>query len=321
MDNILLQKYLTDTASEEELVEVLDWLDASAENRRYLDSLDFASNAALLHTPLVEKKEAAPQAPIVRLSWGKVVKWCSSIAATLLLCGFFSQFLANNIVKHRAGQMMSITAPQGHSISLTLSDGTKVHLNACAKLEYPAMFFGNERNVKISGEAMFDVQHDPGHPFVVETYVCKAEVLGTKFNIIADEDNTNFSASLLEGSLKISTKGNGKEGESVILAPNQQVKMVNGHLHLDRIADSDDLRWVEGLMNLNGQTFREIIAKFQKYYGIPIIIEDSFHASESHYHGKIKVADGIDRALNQLRLLSDFNYSRDKAQNTIHIYK
>lgn len=319
MNNLLLQKYLTNTASEKELVEVLDWLDASADNRKYLDSLDYVSNAALLLTPLGDKRQTLGKAP--RLSWRNIVKWSSGIAASLLLCGALSHFLAYNTIKHHADQLMCITAPQGHNMAITLSDGTQVHLNAGAKLEYPAIFFGSHRNVRIEGEAMFDVHHDPEHPFVVETYACKAEVLGTKFNIIADEANSCFTASLLEGSLRISTKDNGTHRESVVLRPNQQVKMVDGHLHLDRITDSDDLRWIEGLMNLNGLTFREIIAKFQNYYGIPIVIEDSLHASGSRYHGKIRVSDGIDRALSQLQLLSDFAYSRDEVRNTIHIYK
>ena len=41
MDDLLLQKYLRNETSEEELAEVLDWLDASTENQRYLDRLDY----------------------------------------------------------------------------------------------------------------------------------------------------------------------------------------------------------------------------------------------------------------------------------------
>ena len=44
MDDLLLQKYLRNETSEEELAEVLDWLDASTENKRYLDRLDYISN-------------------------------------------------------------------------------------------------------------------------------------------------------------------------------------------------------------------------------------------------------------------------------------
>ena len=48
MDDLLLQKYLRNETSEEELVEVLDWLDASTENQRYLDRLDYISNLNIL---------------------------------------------------------------------------------------------------------------------------------------------------------------------------------------------------------------------------------------------------------------------------------
>lgn len=48
MDDLLLQKYLRNETSEEELAEVLDWLDASTENQRYLDRLDYISNLNIL---------------------------------------------------------------------------------------------------------------------------------------------------------------------------------------------------------------------------------------------------------------------------------
>ena len=52
MDDLLLQKYLRNETSEEELVEVLDWLDASTENQRYLDRLDYISNLNILASPV-----------------------------------------------------------------------------------------------------------------------------------------------------------------------------------------------------------------------------------------------------------------------------
>ena len=48
MDDLLLQKYLRNETSEEELAEVLEWLDASTENQRYRDRLDYISNLNIL---------------------------------------------------------------------------------------------------------------------------------------------------------------------------------------------------------------------------------------------------------------------------------
>lgn len=248
MDDLLLQKYLRNETSEEELAEVLDWLDASTENQRYLDRLDYISNLNIL------AGEAQPRVSRRTVSlWKRTAQWSAAAAAALLVCAGVSHYLADRILEYRTRDMMAITAPNGQSMSVTLSDGTTVWLNSGAKLEYPSIFSRKTRRVKISGEAMFEVKHDASRPFIVETFACDAEVLGTKFNILADARTADFSAALLEGRLKILNRLGG--GESFILSPNEQIDLVDGHLKLNRITDPDDFRWVDGLMNLNTLSF------------------------------------------------------------------
>ena len=171
--------------------------------------------------------------------------------------------------------------------------------------------------MQLKGEAFFDVSHDRKHPFVVETYACDVEVLGTKFNILADARTADFSAALLEGRLKISNRLVG--GESFILSPNDQIDLVDGHLKLNRITDPDDFRWVDGLMNLNTLSFGEVIRKFENYYGVRITIDNPEDMPELKYHGKIRVSDGVDHALKLLQITNNFSYTRDDETNTIHI--
>ena len=275
MDDLLLQKYLRNETSEEELAEVLDWLDASTENQRYLDRLDYISNLNIL------AGEAQPRVSRRTVSlWKRTAQWSAAAAAALLVCAGVSHYLADRILEYRTRDMMAITAPNGQSMSVTLSDGTTVWLNSGAKLEYPSIFSRKTRRVKISGEAMFEVKHDASRPFIVETFACDAEVLGTKFNILADARTADFSAALLEGRLKILNRLGG--GESFILSPNEQIDLVDGHLKLNRITDPDDFRWVDGLMNLNTLSFGEVIRKFENYYGVRITIDNPEDLSLIH---------------------------------------
>ena len=299
MDDLLLQKYLRNETSEEELVEVLDWLDASTENQRYLDRLDYISNLNIL------AGEAQPRIRRRTVSlWKRAAQWSAAAAAVLLACAGLGHYMADRILERRTRDMMAITAPNGQSMSVTLSDGTTVWLNSGAKLEYPSIFSRKTRRVKISGEAMFEVEHDASRPFIVETFACDAEVLGTKFNILADARTADFSAALLEGRLKISNRLVG--GESFILSPNDQIDLVDGHLKLNRITDPDDFRWVDGLMNLNTLSFGEVIRKFENYYGVRITIDNPEDMPELKYHGKIRVSDGVDHALKLLQITNNY---------------
>ena len=66
-----------------------------------------------------------------------------------------------------------------------LSDGTKIWLNSQSKLIYPTQFSDKERNVRLEGEAFFDVAHKEHLPFVVHSPLLAIKVLGTKFNVKA----------------------------------------------------------------------------------------------------------------------------------------
>lgn len=69
--------------------------------------------------------------------------------------------------------------------TISLPDGTRVTLNENSKLDYPSAFNQSTRDVYLTGEAFFDVQHNAGKPFLVHTGKLVTRVLGTAFNIKA----------------------------------------------------------------------------------------------------------------------------------------
>mgnify|MGYP000065685471 CR=1 FL=1 len=311
MDDLLLQKYLRNETSEEELVEVLDWLDASTENQRYLDRLDYISNLNIL------AGEAQPRIRRHTVSlWKRTAQWSAAAAAVLLACAGLGHYMADRILERRTRDMMAITAPNGQSMSVTLSDGTTVWLNSGAKLEYPSIFSRKTRRVKISGEAMFEVEHDASRPFIVETFACDAEVLGTKFNVTADELTHDFTTALLRGKVKVTNKL--ASGDQIILDPNEKVCLNGKRLVLTRIENTDDYLWTEGILNLVGHPFADIIAKMEKTYGVKIQIQTAELPQIDVIRGKIPVNMGLDYALRALQKITPFQYEKDE-NNVIHI--
>lgn len=98
----------------------------------------------------------------------------------------------------------TISTPRGGEYQLTLTDGTKVWLNAASSLTFPTSFPGKERKVEISGEAYFEVAKNERQPFkVVITGKQELEVLGTHFNINAYVDEPSINTTLLEGKVKV----------------------------------------------------------------------------------------------------------------------
>ena len=65
-------------------------------------------------------------------------------------------------------QYNTLSNPRGSKVlGLKLADGSRVWLNAASSLRYPTAFTGNDRKVEITGEAYFEVAHNPAMPFVV----------------------------------------------------------------------------------------------------------------------------------------------------------
>lgn len=102
----------------------------------------------------------------------------------------------------------SISTPRGGKFHITLSDGTKVWLNASSSLRFPVNFSLTERRVELIGEGYFEVAKNQQKPFIVDV-AGKEEVivLGTHFNINSYTDEESVNTTLLEGSVKVRSKG------------------------------------------------------------------------------------------------------------------
>ena len=108
--------------------------------------------------------------------------------------------------------------------SVKLADGTKVMLGAGSKLTYPQKFSGSNREVKLSGQAFFNVSPDKSHPFIVKTKKMDVTVMGTSFEIFSYDNDKEVEAVLLTGKVKVAISDNKKlEGKIYTLAPNEKL--------------------------------------------------------------------------------------------------
>ena len=315
MDKELLYKYINGQTSEQEEKTIVDWLDANPNNQKELNALWSMQDALIANVPYPHHPHL--HLPTRRLKWyrQRFIRICTQASAVLLLVAGSWYASRTVIIEDTAKQYLSVAAPAGQRIDITLQAGTSVCLNSGAKLEYPIRFNRNRR-VKLSGEAMFNVEHDAAHPFIVETFACDVEVLGTKFNVTADELTHDFTTALLRGKVKVTNKL--ASGDQIILDPNEKVCLNGKRLVLTRIENTDDYLWTEGILNLVGHPFADIIAKMEKTYGVKIQIQTAELPQIDVIRGKIPVNMGLDYALRALQKITPFQYEKDE-NNVIHI--
>ncbi|MDH7463195.1 FecR domain-containing protein [Chitinophagaceae bacterium 26-R-25] len=162
----------------------------------------------------------------------------------------------------------TIVTPRGGQWFVTLSDGTKVWLNAASSITYPVVFTGKERKVSITGEAYFEVVHNTAKPFRVQAGNMLVEDIGTAFNVHAYADEPSIKTTLVNGSAKIS----GKE-EAHILIPGQQaiVKMNENAIRVKSVNVEQVVSWKNGQLLFENEDLATIMREVSRWYDVDVL--------------------------------------------------
>jgi len=169
----------------------------------------------------------------------------------------------------------TVRIPKGSEYELVLADGTKVHLNAMSSLKFPIQFIGKTRNVKLTGEAYFEVSKDAKHPFIVDVLGTKVEVLGTSFNVKAYKEDENVVTTLVEGSVKV--RSSGFKAKTMMLEPGQQavVNEASGDIMKQEVNVDLYTSWRQGVFLFKDQRIEDIMTELSRWYDLKVFYKNS----------------------------------------------
>ena len=192
----------------------------------------------------------------------------------------------------------TVSTPYGGKYQVTLTDGTKVWLNAVSELTFPTAFVGATREVSIKGEAYFEVAPDAAHPFVVKVNDMKVDVLGTHFNIMAYDDEEAVRTTLLEGSVRV---GGGAVSRS-LTAGEQGVWNKKDKLDVLKEVDVEEvMAWKNGLFQYSRTGLPVIMRQIARWYNVQVRYVDSDVTSES-FSGSIPCNENVSQVLKLLEM-------------------
>lgn len=172
----------------------------------------------------------------------------------------------------------TIITPRSGQYSVTLSDGTKVWLNAASSLRYPVSFSDGAREVELSGEGYFEVataMSEQGNkiPFIVSVRNTglsgdmKVKVLGTKFNVMAYSDEGAIETTLLEG--KVETAYSNSKAS---LSPGLQSTLEKTILAF-KVSKADiqrALAWKNGEFRFSRMDIKGIMRQIVRWYDVSV---------------------------------------------------
>ncbi len=153
---------------------------------------------------------------------------------------------------------------------LILADGTKVWLNAQSSITFPVAFTGNNRTVRVTGEAYFEVIHNNLKPFKVSVKDQTIQDIGTNFNVNAYDNEPKIATTLLEGEISISG-----HGAKAILRPGQQAQTgVDGEIKVFDNTDTEEaIAWKNGFFQFNKADLFTVMRQLSRWYNVEVAYE------------------------------------------------
>lgn len=314
MDSYLLIKYFKGSASPSEKEQVYSWLANDTDGSRkesYRQMHDIYNGMALYGDGGASYMKR-------RSLRRRIIAGITAIAASVAIVFGLITIERNRAIDLLASKTETLYVPAGESMKLTLDDGSSIWLNGDTEIELPAVFGRKDRKITVQrGEILLDVVKDEARPFYVETFTSTVRVLGTKFEVLVDEDRSFCSVILLRGKVEAVDHNT---GDVIGMVPDDLLCFEGGNVTKSRIKNHDAIDcWTEGLIDISDEPFDRLMRRFEKAFNINIIIDRPTLPAISYTRGKIRISDGIDHALSVLQLVSDFTYERDYNTNTITI--
>jgi transmembrane sensor len=161
----------------------------------------------------------------------------------------------------------TLFTPAGGLYEVTLSDGTRVWLNALSSIRFPTVFKGSTRSVDVTGEVYFEVAKDTRRPFHVNASGVDVQVLGTEFNVNAYPDEPGIKTTLVRGAVRLV-----KANAVLLLRPGEegQTSAASG-LVLDKQVNIDrTLAWKNGKFSFEGANIRTIMRQIARWYNVEV---------------------------------------------------
>lgn len=304
----LLKRLMHDALDEEERQRLL--YDPSVEklmHTQWEENTDINDRNSSVGKGVWEKVVHRIDKPAVsyRLSIYKIIAIAASF---LLLLGIGSTLYRKN---EQSEQYMYVVASGVRCIeSVLLPDGTEVRVGPNSRLTYPSDFKGETRDVKLIGQAFFNVAKDKEKPFTVHTDNMDVTALGTSFEVFNYDYENKIETILLEGKVKVGL-GNpdSKQRKEVMLTPDEMLiydKEANTVRVKNVNAESYSGWKNQGILSFENARLSTIISRLEPWYGRKIKCPEEI-AKEYRFTFKVR-DESLERILFILNNSSPVKY-------------
>ena len=242
----LLMRCIDGTASDVELQSAWNWIKGNKEHEIYYERMrDIWLSASVFKKTGQEQADKAwvefknKNSSIFNPTKNKGVYLALARIAAIFIVAFllgglsFKLLLKKNSDLSLAAEFV-VEAPRGAKSRVTMTDGTKIYLNAGSRIIYQRAYNQNNRDIVLEGEAYFEVAKNKRLPFYVRSSGITVKAIGTAFNVKAYPEEDIIETTLVEGKISIESVGIEGEKENFVIHPNQKISFYKSRADVDR---------------------------------------------------------------------------------------
>jgi ferric-dicitrate binding protein FerR (iron transport regulator) len=292
----LIAKYFANTLTSQERELLEQWENKSALNASQLIELrkifkERSGERKTIHSKILKEKiwrntfHARAELKIHGLNYNGVrmhysFRKVAAVILTLIFISFLVYHFLSSVPAINKGEKISERVykenPAGQKTKVFLSDGSVVWLNANSSISYFKHFSDTARVLHLNGEAFFEIAKDTLRPFYVQSGNVEVIVLGTKFNVDAQEAEPYVTIALTEGLVKVRDHRMPKDSNSMSVQPGQGVKVPQNGGSWQRFSfDATNkfnpfTSWKDGILVFRGDSFDQFMEKITQWYGIEV---------------------------------------------------
>jgi len=313
----LLPGYLSGELSDNDRAMIDIWRTELPENEAlYHESLKAWEALSLLNEMEQFNSFAALKKVNTKLSESKPATWWMTIqrvAAILVLpllvySGYLTIQKHPNNSQQEQVMMQTVSSRQGMVTQFALADGTKVWLNSGSQLQFPDRFTGDKREVILKGEAFFEVVKNKNQPFRVNANELKVEVLGTSFNVINFEDDSQSEVVLVTGKVALTSEngqikkefGTMHSGQRAVYEKEKR-KVITAEVDVEKY-----IAWRDGNLIFRDDSMEDVVKRLSRWFNVEIAINDP-EIKNYIYKATFK-NENLTQVLNLLKLSAPIDY-------------
>jgi transmembrane sensor len=252
------------------------WLEADPRHRAAFDSIALVSAAMDDHRAEITSLIAAhaPSKAGRRVSRLFAYAGVGIAAAIALILGVPLLWSPQSVQSYAADAHASRDIALANGIHVTLSPSSSITVRGkdAGQIELA------------SGEAYFDVRHDPARSLTVSAGSYRISDIGTRFSV--NFTGTAFRIGVADGTVSVASPGS----EEVQISAGHQLLSGSNGLTLSSVASSDVGSWRQGRLSYSNAPLPLVAADISRYARKAVQIDPSLE--KTHFSGTLVIGDG-----------------------------